>query len=113
MNLVNDLTELESKFMRTIPKECFYEEKFNSVLWTDCFLDTLKACEEINQKQARALITSLKKKQYIGAYSSPTKVSLGSECSESTLWLQEKGKEWLLAEGYVSEDGSPARIIKK
>lgn len=83
------MTELEQRVMTTIPKECFVSGKlkgtksgFDSIFWTDCFVDTVENAEGIDPKQSRALLVTLAKKKYIT-------VSGGKE---GTITLLEKGK---------------------
>ena len=93
------LTELESKLMKTIPKENFYENVFDSILWNDCFLDTLEAYEGIKPKQARALLTTLEQKDFISVYGG----------KDGQLELREKGKLWLLENNICDKEG---KLIK-
>lgn len=59
------LTNLEKKFLETIPDDCFYEEGFDSCLWNDNFCDTMLDKHGISEKSTGGIMTSLKKKGYI------------------------------------------------
>lgn len=88
------LTEMEEKVMKAIPEDNFYEKGFDSCLWINCFIDEVPGIET---KQVRALIVTLKKKNYIG---------LDKEC----LWLEEKGKNWLIEKGLINSlNGRPIK----
>ena len=58
---MTELTTLEQEVLIDITRDNFYEEAFESTIWTDCFLD----CCRTPIKQARAILVSLKKKEMI------------------------------------------------
>jgi hypothetical protein len=97
---MTELTELEMRLLRTLPKENFYEDGFDSTLWTDCFLDTLKDYEGIDQKQSRGILSSLSKKGYLNVW-------LGKD---GTINLLEPAKQWLLENKIVDENGKLRRV---
>ena len=76
------LTELEEEMLRAIPEECFYQEGFESVLWTNCFLDGLK----MDNKVARGVLSSLKQKGVLNVQGTGR---------EGVIWLNEVSIEWL------------------
>lgn len=82
------LTELEQKFMVAIPKDDFYEQGFESCLWSDVFFDAA----EIDPKVGRGVLSSLIKKGFIKG---------GVEAFE----LNEKGIEWLKENFEFDDEG--------
>lgn len=76
------LTVLEMKVMTTITKDEFYEEGYESCIWTENFLDNLNSIEDIDPKQARGTLSSLVKKKMI---------YMDSE----TIQFEEAGVEWM------------------
>lgn len=79
-----ELTELEAKLLRTIPKECFYENGFD-----------LEEYEGIDQKQARGVLSSLSKKGYLAVESG----------KDGYFNLLEPAKRWLMENKIVDQDG--------
>lgn len=100
MENTNELTGLEMIVLAAIPKECFYENGFDSTPWMDCFLETVKSYFQIDPKQTRAVMVSLQKKQYI---------SIHGEKSDKFFELEEKGKEYLKSMNLVDANGKPIK----
>lgn len=92
---MENLTMLEEKVMVTIPKENFYEEGFESVLWVNCFLDTLEDATQISPKQARGLLSSLAKKEYIKVI---------EDREGNTMYLLDNGINWLKENSEINLD---------
>ncbi len=82
------LTELEQKFMTAVPKDDFYEQGFESVLWSDVFFDAA----EIDPKVGRGVLSSLIQKGFI-------------EGGVDAFSLDEKGVEWMKANFELDEEG--------
>lgn len=89
------LTENEKTLLVAITNSSFYEEGFNSTLWTNVLMDEVS----IANKSARGVISSLSKKDL---------VTVSGEGSESTTQLTEEGRKAVLtlrndldSEGYV------------
>ena len=55
------LTELETKVLRCIPHDCFFENGRSSMIWTDCFLDDCT----VEPKKARAILITLQTKGFV------------------------------------------------
>ena len=88
------LTNLEEKVMKAIVKDDFYEAGFDSALWVDILLDQNL---NIGGKVGRGVISSLIKKDFIIA------------TGDGAIYLEEKGKAWLLEQGLVNEEGFEIR----
>lgn len=86
-----ELTELESQAMADIPKNDFYEDGLDSVLWTDIYLES----SSIPSKQLRGVLSSLSQKGLLSLYSTK-KSSNGGDCTDSTLSLTNSGKIWMV-----------------
>jgi len=82
------LTELEQKFMVAIPKDDFYENGFDSILWSDVFFDGA----EIDPKVGRGVLSSLIKKGFI-------------EGGFDAFSIDDEGAWWLQANSLVDEYG--------
>jgi hypothetical protein len=91
-----NLTIMESDVLSALPKECFYEMGFDSCVWVDCFLDTVRAETGIDSKQARALLVSLEKKDFI---------SIVGDGRDKGIELRQNGKDFLLQMNLVNEQG--------
>jgi len=89
------LTELETKVMASIPRDDFYEERLESTLWNDCFIDNVNRCYGIEGKQTRALLVSLAKKDML--YLDGGK--------DGYLSLTVQGKQWLVENNVVDAEG--------
>lgn len=76
------LTELEAKFMNTLPKDNFYEDGFDSSLWVDNLMDTFKKAHGVENNVTRGVLSSLVKKKmvYVG---------------DEYLVIDDNGIEWL------------------
>lgn len=55
------LTELEKTVLHDITTDCFYEDGLDSMIWADCFMDTVS----ISPKEARGVLSSLVQKNII------------------------------------------------
>lgn len=81
-----DLTDMEKQVLTAFPEDTFYENGLESILWTDCFLDTVEEITGIDSRQSRGIISSLKQKGFM-------EIDGGHE--DSTINLTEKGKQFL------------------
>ena len=79
-----DLTEMEKQVLADMPKDNFFEDGLESVLWCDCFLDF--TCS-LQAEQARGVLSSLIKKDYI--------YPIGSTREDNTIQFTEKGQGYL------------------
>lgn len=86
------ITEMEEKLMRAIPRQDFYEDGFNSELWTDCLIDDLATTEGITTKQSRALLTTLNRKGFI---------LVSDTGRDGGVTLRADGMQWLVENGIV------------
>jgi len=82
------LTELEQKFLTAIIKDDFYEQGFESALWSDVFFDTA----DLDPKIGRGVLSSLIKKGYI-------------EGGIDAFSLDAKGIEWLKENFNLDDEG--------
>lgn len=90
------LTELEEKVLRSIPKDDFFEHRFESEIWNDCFFDG--TCP-IPAKQGRAVLVSLEKKEFIELFGG----------KDGYTRLTDLGCAWLVNKGVLQQNGSPSR----
>jgi len=92
------LTAFEVSVMECIPKECFYENGFDSVLWMDCFLDTVLREAKIENKKSRAVVVNLEKKGLLTIAFEKRDID-GS--GGTTFVLAQDGKDYLVKKGLV------------
>ena len=82
------LTEMERTILDDIPKDCFYDDGLDSVIWADCFLDTTS----IPPKQARGVLSSLVQKGILKP--------IFKNRDENTISFTEYGKQVMRSLGY-------------
>lgn len=98
--MMSELTGMEMMVLGSVPKECFYEQGFESTPWVDCFLETVNSFAKIDSKQTRAILVSLQKKQFI---------SISGDKSERFFQLEAKGKDFLKLMKLVDDNGYPIK----
>lgn len=85
MTELKRMTELEEKVMEAIALDPFFEDGEDSVLWLDCFLDTVEDNMGIEPKKTRALLVTLQEKGYLDIEGG----------KDGYVALGEMGKAWL------------------
>lgn len=92
--MTHSLTEMERTLLNEIPLDNFYEDGFNSCLWTRIF--TEDTCS-IDNRKSKGVLSSLVQKGYIRIDQDPTEEN---EYSRSSLTLEPKAVNY-----YETESG--------
>ena len=95
------LTEMEITALTEIPQDDFYENGFESCIWSDVFCDN----SNIEGKKIRGVLSSLVKKGMI---------EVNGTGREATISLTQMGQTYLLSNGICDADGwyiKPAKTV--